>query len=728
MRPVRSLLPLALAALPALAADPGPADLAVLRAAVAGEVSGLQEALRQGGSPDARTARGESALWLAASSHRVEAVRALLDAGARGLDEPHGGRRERLLAAAAWAADAPLVRLLLERGADPGGLGAGQVDALAGAVASGSVEVATLLLDARADPNRRLPDGLTAVARAAIHGRPEVLTLLLDRKGDPERRDHEGNTALMLAAGMGREEVVRLLLARKVRLHPLNARQRAALGEARAIRDPAVRDRVVALLEAAGAMVGDPIRPVDARLLAAADRGDLPGVKAALARGADPEARGVPVRGTWIRDALTGAVDHPAVFRYLLERGSDPRAVDAGGVTLLHAAARDGAPEVVELLLARGLDPDARSRHGLTPLHQAMSGARSRPAVVALLLAGGADPRGVAGEDQAPLARARARRQAAVVRLLEAALQARAAAVSARADPALMGCWRTQAQRQVFADGTSRVSNTGCALEYQPLALRVACPGQPRRAHDLEVLRPGRYAARPVAGPGKPPGPAREADYQVEAEWLSLSEELPPTPEGRPPGPIRLESVLVRAPPPAGGACLPLDTSAVRAGASPPSAVALSPLPGWASVLKDKGELPRVRDAVKGSFLIGVYVPEGQLAAANEDLSRASAFLVASDDPRGGAEPLRPAAFPGVKAALRKELARMEVSCETERAICFDLPSSAAAGEERPRLSAGFVNVKGRLVVLHASAVGAGHEAPRRLLTQAIERLLADNP
>lgn len=416
MSRVATLLILLLAAGRAAAREGADLERDVVRAAGNGDLPTLTELLAKGAPPDARSPAG-TALQLAVDLGRTEAARLLLGAGAKGVNDPYGPKKLRLLTLAAWKGSAELVELLLAHGADVAAVEPDGGDALGGAVAAGSLPCLERLLAAGADPNRRSARGLTAVARAAIHGRPEPLKVLLERRGDLEVRDHAGVTPLMFAAALGREEAVKLLLERGARPWPFENLGRSALTEARRLKDPEARDRIVAMLKAAGAPDRPDLRPADAQLLAACRRGDLAGVKAALKRGADLHVRGILVNGQWDRNCLSAAVRHPALVDFLLERGIDPHMVDGSGFTALHAAARDGVPVVVRTLVARGLDPNAPSRSGYTPVFETQNGPE-RPGNLAVLLERGGDPNGKAPGGEALLARARELKYRRIEKLL----------------------------------------------------------------------------------------------------------------------------------------------------------------------------------------------------------------------------------------------------------------------------------------------------------------------
>jgi uncharacterized protein len=99
------------------------------------------------------------------------------------------------------------------------------------------------------------------------------------------------------------------------------------------------------------------------------------------------------------RDRLGRAAVHYAAgsgdvdgLRALLAEGADPGAADAEGWTPLHFAAQAQAPAAVEVLLAAGAEVDVMDRHGNTPLWRAVFCSRGEGGTIRLLLAAGADP------------------------------------------------------------------------------------------------------------------------------------------------------------------------------------------------------------------------------------------------------------------------------------------------------------------------------------------------
>ena len=85
-----------------------------------------------------------------------------------------------------------------------------------------------------------------------------------------------------------------------------------------------------------------------------------------------------PLTNTPLHAAVAGG--HVDVSLFLIRRGADVNAVDAGKHTPLHIAAEGGYLPVVEALLAQGADPHAVDAEDKTPLSRAA--ARNHTAVV----------------------------------------------------------------------------------------------------------------------------------------------------------------------------------------------------------------------------------------------------------------------------------------------------------------------------------------------------------
>jgi len=103
------------------------------------------------------------------------------------------------------------------------------------------------------------------------------------------------------------------------------------------------------------------------RLIRAAREGNLPGVKASLAAGADVNA--VLDEQTALGAAVAG--NDTAVVEFLLGHGADVNQAGGGG-ELLRLAVMEGKSEILRALLAHGVDPDSRDEFGRTALMNAV--------------------------------------------------------------------------------------------------------------------------------------------------------------------------------------------------------------------------------------------------------------------------------------------------------------------------------------------------------------------
>jgi ankyrin repeat protein len=173
-------------------------------------------------NPNARNARGETALHVAALSDRTEdrrTVRALIR---RGVD-PNAGREDgssALHVAAAYGTEAT-VRALLEGGADPRAVSHRGDTPLHGAATpqpdrtpEECRRIIAQLVSRGADPNARNSSGLAPLHQAAMFGHVAVLQALLEAGARVDLEGPERATALSLAATSGHAPAVAALLAR----------------------------------------------------------------------------------------------------------------------------------------------------------------------------------------------------------------------------------------------------------------------------------------------------------------------------------------------------------------------------------------------------------------------------------------------------------------------------------------------------------------------------------
>ncbi len=321
---------------------------ALLGACQLGATAVGETLLASGADPDLRGGHDRIPLAVAARAGALDLVRALLAAGAT-VDLP-GELGRTALATAAAVGQAKVVEVLLAAGANPDAKDLGRDTALGLAASQGHDAVVGALLAAdpasgapRASVDARGSRGRTALLAAAGQGHAGVVRRLLAAGANVEVSDENDSTALILASLAGSEPVVEALLAAGARVDardsfgntPLMA---AILGG---------RAQVESLLLAAGAREGEQ----EARLLVAAERGDLAEVRALLDAGAHVNARRSGDDSALILAAAGAGPGALAVVSELLGRGADVRARGRGGRTALIAAAAGGDPQLVSRLL-----------------------------------------------------------------------------------------------------------------------------------------------------------------------------------------------------------------------------------------------------------------------------------------------------------------------------------------------------------------------------------------
>jgi ankyrin repeat protein len=369
------------------------------------------------------------------------------------------------------------------------------------AIRNADAPVVRQLLDNGADVNARDAQGNTPLILASFYAGPECVELLIANGADVNAANRAGATALIRAATS--YEKTRALVEAGA-----NVRARTALGNTPLLLAArrAGNSRTVRLLLEWGA---NPAERNDAGVspaLAGAASGDLETVRLLLDAGAKaddfPKSNkpGAADIVTGFRTPLMWAAYHNDVrmVRLLLDYGADPNRSTYFGNPLSHACWSDSF-EAAELLIAGGADVHARDAlEDFTPLHWAAGTESSRPRLVRLLLAHCADPNAAGGGPvgafglvpQTPRLIAEKRGRTAVVEALAAAgakeppraeptaTPRRAlpeeldpSTVIASAEKALAALQTTAAQsRESFRRHVSKQDCASCHQQYLPMA------------------------------------------------------------------------------------------------------------------------------------------------------------------------------------------------------------------------------------------------------------------
>jgi ankyrin repeat protein len=114
---------------------------------------------------------------------------------------------------AADKGNAEIVKLLLDKGADPNLAEGGGGTPLMYASMSDNSDCVRFLLKAGAKVNAKDTDGVPSLQRASVYCRPDSVKLLLQNRADPNATANDGSTAIMYAAREGNIEITRSLIA-----------------------------------------------------------------------------------------------------------------------------------------------------------------------------------------------------------------------------------------------------------------------------------------------------------------------------------------------------------------------------------------------------------------------------------------------------------------------------------------------------------------------------------
>ena len=180
----------------------------LLASARSGDQAGIDRALAQGASPNARNRLGETVLVIALKDNRPTLARQMIDAGADVNQAAVNGVTP--LMAAAHAGQTEISSLLM-KGADVNAVDRLQKNAMTYAAGQGQTDIVVLLLQAGVDVNAVYAHDLTALMWAAGYGKTDTVKALLAAGAKPTLKDDRGKTALDIAREGKFDETVKLL-------------------------------------------------------------------------------------------------------------------------------------------------------------------------------------------------------------------------------------------------------------------------------------------------------------------------------------------------------------------------------------------------------------------------------------------------------------------------------------------------------------------------------------
>lgn len=183
--------------------------LAATRDSWHGRAEAVMTLLANGANPLIADADGRTALHGAVLSEEPSLTAMLLDAGTPLNALDHAGASPLVVACA--AANWPLVKFLLERGAKPAPAGGTPALVAAAGIADDDVIGVQLLLKQRAAINAIDAQHRSALIAAAAEGHTEIARVLCAAGADVTLADRNGSTALMEAARAGAVAIVQRL-------------------------------------------------------------------------------------------------------------------------------------------------------------------------------------------------------------------------------------------------------------------------------------------------------------------------------------------------------------------------------------------------------------------------------------------------------------------------------------------------------------------------------------
>jgi ankyrin repeat protein len=399
----------------------------LIRAAEAGDTPAVQRLLKEGTDINGRDAQGRTPVMAATHGNRVETVRALIQAGAdinirdNRLDNPF------LYAGAEGLLE--ILRLTIEAKADTKLTNRFGGTALIPAAERGHVEVVSeLLTRTDVDVNHINNLGWTALLEAIVlsnggERHQLIVQLLVDHGANVNIADKDGVTPLKHAQARGFKEIERILLKAATRAAGSGAGDAATKERDAKLIAAAKRGDATAVKEllAQGASVHARDDKGVTALIAAAYRNDLAIADLLIQAGADVNVQDSTKQSAYLIPTADGALE---LLKHTLQAGADVHSLDSYNGTGLIRAADRGHVEIIRELLKTDIKIDHVNRLGWTALLEAIilgDGGPRYTEVVRLLVEAGANVNLADGQGVTPLAHAQKRGFSQIVAILKRA-------------------------------------------------------------------------------------------------------------------------------------------------------------------------------------------------------------------------------------------------------------------------------------------------------------------
>jgi ankyrin repeat protein len=375
----------------------------------------IRALLDAGADPNTVDPANQTVLIAAVRSGELDAVRILLDRGAK-VDWAEPVYGQTALIFAVRDASAAIVDLLIKNGANirtRTRTGATPAFRPANPPGGGSHGIGIVRSGLPERGNRQpIPGGMTPLLYAARDGKLDAVKMLVAAGADVNEGEANGIGALLMATANNRVDVARFLIEKNANLNQVDWYGRAPLWQAVEVRNMDLdsstyknyvenRDEILELIQIMLERGADPnartkeVPPWRRTMLPlgslewvdfvgmtpfiyAARSADLPVMRLLLKHGADPNI--TPLGGTTALMAAAGINwvvkqtysesndDFLKAVQFCYDLGQDVNAVNSMGLRAIHGAANRGSDEIVKFLVSKGAKLDVKDNEGRTAL------------------------------------------------------------------------------------------------------------------------------------------------------------------------------------------------------------------------------------------------------------------------------------------------------------------------------------------------------------------------